>query len=175
MPLDDPASASYLRFERSGDPDEDIEHPIACHDTSVILGDANLVSCTGSGGPGNGASVFTIDPALGGSKEDPKWLYHKVTGGIALGHSSSFTWDGEVLVISHEPGGGSGANCEATDNPLERTFFYVDADTGASLGQFTIPRPQTNVENCTTHNYDIVPLRDRYVMVRPGTTSLGSP
>ena len=165
VPLDDPASASYLRFERSGDPDEDIEHAHSCHDTSVILGDANLVSCTGSGGPGNGASVFTIDPALGGSKEDPKWLYHKVTGGISLGHSSSFTWDGEVLVISHEPGGGSGANCEATDNPLERTFFYVDADTGASLGQFTIPRPQTNVENCTTHNYDIVPLRDRYVMV----------
>ena len=106
VPLDDPADASYLRFERSGDPDEDIEHSHSCHDTSVILGDANLVSCTGSGGPGNGASVFTIDPALGGSKEDPKWLYHKVTGGISLGHSSSFTWDGEVLVISHEPGGG---------------------------------------------------------------------
>ena len=54
VPLDDPASASYLRFERSGDPDEDIEHAHSCHDTSVILGDANLVSCTGSGGPGNG-------------------------------------------------------------------------------------------------------------------------
>ena len=27
--LDDPASASYLRFERAGDPDEDIEPPRA--------------------------------------------------------------------------------------------------------------------------------------------------
>jgi hypothetical protein len=44
-------------------------------------------------------------------------------------------------------------------------FFFVDARTGDSLGQFTIPRPQTNVENCTTHNYNVVPLRDRYVMV----------
>jgi len=167
VPLDDPASASYLRFERAGDPDEDIEHSHSCHDTSVILGDTNLVSCTGSGGPGNGASVFTMDPALGGSKEDPKWLYHKVTGGISLGHSSSFTWDGEVLVISHEPGGGSGANCEATDNPLERTFFFLDARTGESIGQFTIPRPQTNVENCTTHNYNVVPMKAGrgYVMV----------
>ena len=65
----------------------------------------------------------------------------------------------------HEPGGGSGANCEATDNPLERTFFFLDARTGDSLGQFTIPRPQTNVENCTTHNYNIVPTKKRYVMV----------
>ena len=70
-----------------------------------------------------------------------------------------------MIIVGHEPGGGSGANCEATDNPLERTFFYVDADTGASIGQFTIPRPQTNVENCTTHNYNTVPLRNRYVMV----------
>jgi hypothetical protein len=165
VPLDDPADASYLRFERSGDPDEDITHAHSCHDTSVILGDTNLVACTGSGGPGNGGSVFTIDPALGGSKEDPKWLYHKVTGGISLGHSASFTWDGEVLIIGHEPGGGSGANCEATDNPLERTFFFLDADTGDSIGQFTIPRPQTNVENCTTHNYNVVPTTKGYIMV----------
>jgi hypothetical protein len=165
VPLDDPASASYLRFEPAGDPDEDLEHRHSCHDTAVILGDANLVACSGAGGPGNGASVYTIDPALGGSKEDPKWLYHKVTGGISLGHSASFTWDGKVLIIGHEPGGGSGAECEATDDPLRRTFFYVDAATGASIGQFTIPRPQTNVENCTTHNYNVVPTNKRYVMV----------
>jgi hypothetical protein len=165
VPLDDPASASYLRFEPAGDPDEDLAHRHSCHDTAVILGDANLVACSGAGGPGNGASVYTIDPALGGSKEDPKWLYHKVTGGISLGHSASFTWDGQVLIIGHEPGGGSGAECEATDDPLRRTFFYVDAATGASIGQFTIPRPQTNVENCTTHNYNVVPTNKRYVMV----------
>jgi hypothetical protein len=168
VPLDDPSAASYLRFEAAGDPAGDPEeehHP--CHDTSVILGSTNLVACAGSASDtaGPGVNVFTIDPALGGSKEDPKWLYHKVTGGISLGHSAAFTWDGEVLVVGHEPGGGGGANCEATDNPLERTFFFLDADTGDSLGQFTIPRPQTNVENCTTHNYNIVPTKRGYVMV----------
>jgi hypothetical protein len=166
VPLADPASASYLRFEPAGDPDEDIEHRHSCHDTGVILGDTNMVACAGSGGPGNGASVYTMDPALGGSKEDPKWLYHKVTGGISLGHSAGFTWDGRILIVSHEPGGGSGANCEATDNPQERTWFFMDARTGASLGQFTMPRPQTNVENCTTHNWNVVPTTDgSYVMV----------
>jgi hypothetical protein len=164
VPLDDPASASYLRFEQAGDPMEEEHH--SCHDTAVILGDANLVACSGTaGGTNTGVNVFSIDPADGGSKEDPVWLYHKVTGGISLGHSASFTWDGEVLIVGHEPGGGGGAECEATDDPLRRTFFFLDARTGDSLGQFTIPRPQTNVENCTTHNYNVVPTDKRYVMV----------
>ncbi len=106
-----------------------------------------------------------MDPADGGSKEDPMFMYHKTTGGISLGHSASFTWDGAVIIVGHEPGGGSGARCEATDDPLERTFFYVDAETGDSIGQFTLPRPQTSVENCTTHNYNVVPTDKRYVMV----------
>ena len=169
VPLDDPASASFLRFVPAGDPTETAENHHPCHDTGVILGEANLVACAGSGNSGNvegpGVAVFTIDPAQGGAKDNPRFLYYKVTGGISLGHSASFTWDGEVIIVGHEPGGGSGAECDPTDNPLERTFFYVDADTGDSIGQFTIPRLQTNVENCTTHNYNVVPLRDRYVMV----------
>jgi hypothetical protein len=169
VPLDDPAATAFVRFVPAGDPTENVEMHHPCHDTSVILGDVNLVACAGSGNSGNvegpGAAVYTIDPAEGGSKENPKFLYYKVTGGISLGHSASFTWDGEVIIIGHEPGGGSGAECEATDDPLRRTFFFVDADTGASVGQFTIPRPQTNVENCTTHNYNVVPTDKRYVMV----------
>jgi hypothetical protein len=167
VPLDDPEDASYLRFEQAGDPEEDPEHAHSCHDTGYIGGDVNLVACAGRGGEaeGNGVNVFSTDPDDGGSKEDPAWLYTKNTGGISLGHSASFTWDGEVLIVGHEPGGGSGANCEATDNPLERTFFFLDARDGDSIGQFTIPRPQTSVENCTTHNYNVVPTKRGYVMV----------
>jgi hypothetical protein len=165
VPLSNPAAASYLRFEPSGDPGHPPEEHHSCHDTAVFTGDVNLVACAGSDPAGDGVNVFTTDPVQGGSLLDPKWLYFKETGGISLGHSASFTWDGEVLIVGHEPGGGSGARCEATDDPLERTFFFLDAPTGASIGQFTIPRPQTNVENCTTHNYNVVPLRDRYVMV----------
>jgi hypothetical protein len=165
VPLSNPAAASYLRFEPSGDPAHPPEEHHSCHDTAVFTGDVNLVACAGSDPAGDGVNVFTTDPAQGGSLVDPKWLYFKETGGISLGHSASFTWDGEVLIVGHEPGGGGGARCEATDDPLERTFFFLDAPTGASIGQFTIPRPQTAVENCTTHNYNVVPLRDRYVMV----------
>jgi len=45
-------------------------------------------------------------------------------------------------------------------------MFFYDADTGAKLGQWTLPRPQTETENCTIHNYNIVPLRSgRYIAV----------
>jgi hypothetical protein len=170
VPLDDPGAASFLRFVPAGDPTQDVEMHHPCHDTAVILGDVNLVACAGSGAVGTGAegpgaAVFTIDPAEGGSKDNPKFLYYHVTGATALGHSASFTWDGEVLVIGHEPGGGGGARCQQTSPVIERTFFFVDAETGDSLGEFAIPRTQTAVENCTTHNYNLVPTNKRYVMV----------
>ena len=169
VPLSAPEDAAFVRFVPAGDPDETAQMHHPCHDTSVILGDANLVACAGSGSVGNaegpGVAVFTVDPAKGGAKDDPRFLYYKVTGGISLGHSASFTWDGELIIVGHEPGGGGGARCQETSNPLERTFFFVDAETGASAGQFTLPRVQTNTENCTTHNFNVVPTDKRYVMV----------
>ena len=93
IPLDDPSDVSYVRFVPAGDPTEDVEMHHPCHDTAVILGDANLVACAGSGSVGNvegpGAAVFTIDPADGASKDNPQFLYYKVTGGISLGHSAA--------------------------------------------------------------------------------------
>jgi hypothetical protein len=111
IPLSNPAAASYLRFEPSGDPAHDPDEHHSCHDTAVFTGDVNLVACAGSDPAADGVNVFTTDPAQGGSLVDPKWLYFKETGGISLGHSASFTWDGEVLIVGHEPGGGSGARC----------------------------------------------------------------
>lgn len=47
-----------------------------------------------------------------------------------------------------------------------RACSVSDAHTGEKLGQWTLPRPQESVENCTIHNYDIVPMRDgSYVAV----------
>jgi hypothetical protein len=42
---------------------------------------------------------------------------------------------------------------------VHKSAFFYDADTGAKLGQWTLPRPQTAEENCTIHNYNAVPLR----------------
>jgi hypothetical protein len=133
----------------------------ACHDTGVILGSVNLAACAG----GNGFSVWSLDAADGGSLEDPQILYSQSVAGVSIGHSASFTWDGEVLIFGHEPGGGGQAQCQATSPEVNRTIFFFEARTGEALGSFVHARPQTATENCTWHNYNVVPTNNRYVLV----------
>lgn len=156
IPLADPASATFLRREPSGR---------SCHDTGVILGEVNLIACAG----GNGFTVWSFDPSIDapaeGSIEDPVQLYSRSITGVTIGHSAAFTWDGAVLIFGHEPGGGTQARCQATSSVVDRTLFFFEARTGTLLGEFLQPRPQTNLENCTWHNYNVVPTDKRYVMV----------
>ena len=155
VPLDDPAAASYLRFEPAGHEDEDLEEHHPCHDSAVILGDVMRLACAGV----PGAAVYSLEEEDGGSLEDPMFLYNVTTGGSGIGHSASFTWDGKYLIVGHEPGGGSGARCDAGDPPVERTFFFHNIESnevGPQVGRFVIPRLQTTTENCTTHNYNVV-------------------
>jgi hypothetical protein len=161
LPLDNPGSASHLRREPLMG-----EH--AAHDNGVILGDVNLLA-TASGHMSN---VFDIgdNATPGGSLEDPNLLYTIEEPGVdgvrGNWHSAALTWDGEVIIMGWEPGGGSLPECEATDPPVTKSMFFYDADTGAKLGQWTLPRPQSSAENCTIHNYNIVPLRSgRYIAV----------
>ena len=152
VPLDDPADASYLRFEPSGR---------SCHDTGVILGDAMMAACAG----GNGFTVWSLDPADGGSLVDPAQLYSQTVAGVTIGHTAAFTWDGEVLIFGHEPGGGAAPRCQATSSETDRSLFFFDAATGAQLGRILFPRPQTAAENCTWHNLNVVPTDKGYVLV----------
>ena len=134
----------------------------SCHDTGVILGDAMKVACAG----GNGVSSWTVDPAEGGSLQDPKLLYSRaIAAGVTIGHTAAFTWDGEVLIFGHEPGGGGQARCQATSAEVDRTLFFLNADTGDTVGTFLHPRPQSASENCTWHNVNVVPTDKRYVLV----------
>jgi hypothetical protein len=153
VPLDAPDEASLIRMEP-------LMHP--CHDMGIILGDAMMAACAG----GDGFDVFSLGGAKGGSLEDPQHLYHVVVPTVTIGHSAIFTWDGEVIIFGHEPSGGIAAECEATDPPEKKSAFFYDSDDGTFLGMWTLPRPQGPTENCTIHNYNVVPLRSgRYVLV----------
>jgi hypothetical protein len=167
VPLDDPGSASFLR-------NEPLTEAGAVHDNGVILGDANLLVSASH----DHANVFDIgdNQHPGGSLEDPEFMYTiqeegvcNVPGNPACNgnwHSAALTWDGEVIIMGWEPGGGTQAECEATDPDVKKSAFFYDADTGAKLGQWTLPRPQGPDENCTIHNYNVVPTRSgRYVLV----------
>jgi PA domain/LVIVD repeat len=151
VPLDDPAGAQKIRT---------VESMHTCHDIGVILGDAMRLACAG----GEGARIFSLDPADGASLDDPKLMHHFDIPGVTIGHSAAWSWDGEVLVFGHEPGGGTQARCQATSALVDRTLFFYDHE-GNQLGTFVHPRPQTATENCTWHNYNVVPTDKGRILV----------
>ena len=164
VPLDDPGSASIIRLEP-------LEEADACHDSAVILGDVMKLACASH----DHANVFSLGGPDGGSLEDPEFLYTVSEPGVCNEpgnpacngnwHSAAFTWDGDVLILGWEPGGGSLPECETTDPDVKKSWFFYDASDGSKLGQFVLPRPQTATENCTIHNYNVVPTDKRYVLV----------
>ena len=165
VPLADPGAAFLLRREPLDGPTNPAVTP-GCHDAGVIRGDVNLAVCASA----DTTNVFSIGAPRGGTLEDPQFLYSIREPGVdglqGRWHSAAHTWDGEVIILGWEPGGGAAPECEASDPPVKKSMFFYDADTGAKLGQWTLPRPQSSEENCTVHNYNIVPLRSgRYVAV----------
>ncbi|HZA80429.1 MAG TPA: hypothetical protein VFC13_03025 [Actinomycetes bacterium] len=165
VPLDNPAAASLSnRAALAGPADPTVR--TGCHDAGVLRGSVNLAVCASA----DTTNVFSIGAPRGGSIENPRFLYTiqepGVDGHRGRWHSASLTWDGQVIVLGWEPGGGAAPECEATDPPVTKSMFFYDAGTGAKLGQWTLPRPQSAEENCTIHNYNIVPVRSgRYVAV----------
>jgi len=165
VPLDNPGAAELInRVALAGPADPTVR--TGCHDAGVIRGSVNLAVCASA----DTTNVFSIGAPRGGTIEEPRFLYTiqepGVDGHRGRWHSASTTWDGKVIVLGWEPGGGAAPECEATDPPVTKSMFFYDAATGAKLGQWTLPRPQTAAENCTIHNYNIVPLRSgRHVAV----------
>jgi hypothetical protein len=151
VPLDDPGSAHLIRR---------VDSMHTCHDIGVILGDAKRLACAG----GEGARIFSLDRADGASLDNPRLMHHFDIPGVTIGHSAAWSWDGEVLVFGHEPGGGTQARCQASSALVDRTLFFYDHE-GNQLGTFVHPRPQTELENCTWHNYNVVPTDKARILV----------
>jgi hypothetical protein len=159
IPLDNPAGAFLVR---------EVAGEMMCHDIGVIMGDVMKAACAGH----HGLQVYDIS-----TLDDPAFLYMVDVndvfgyapgdpGFISIGHSAVFTWDGEVIVFGHEPGGGVQARCQEGQPETDRSAMFFRAEDGEFLGLWTLPRPQGPDENCTIHNYNMVPLPSgRYVMV----------
>ena len=164
VPLANPTAASYVRFEPAGR---------SCHDSSVILGDAMLAACAGSGTAGPGLTVWSVGGTAGGSLTDPAELYQVNVSNTTTGHTAAFSWDGEVAILGTEPGGGSSPRCQpvgtvigtVTQTAEMKSLFFYNARTGAPLGRWTLPRNQSATENCTVHNLNVVPTAKRRVLV----------
>ena len=155
-----PATGAVSAFEIPDNPAR------ACHDTGVILGSVMKAACAGH----VGISLWSIGGTDGGSLTEPEFLWSRTFEGVTIGHSAAFTWDGKYIVFGHEPGGGGQAQCQATSPDVNKTLFFLDASDSSTVGTLVMPRPQTATENCTWHNYNVVPLRKqgakaRYVLV----------
>jgi hypothetical protein len=153
VPLDDPEDAQVINK---------VDSMHTCHDIGIILGNARRLACAGGGG----ARIFSLDQRDGGSLEEPMLMHHFDIPGVTIGHSASWSWDGEVLIFGHEPGGGNLARCQTTPPTalVDRTLYFYDHE-GNQLGTFIHPRPQTALENCTWHNYNVVPTKRGRILV----------
>lgn len=78
-------------------------------------------------------------------------------------HSSTYTWDGKIIVWGDEAGGGGEARCTDTESTQGRFWFTRNVSLRL-LGSFKIPRPQSG--NCTAHNMNVVPVTEerRYLL-----------
>ena len=148
--MSDPTDATYVKQAPAGR---------QCHDNTVFLNGADSrASCSG----GNGITMFkfdaTIDPTLPGGIENPIVMWNQPLG-VGTGHSAAFSYDGKTVVFGHEPGGGVAAQCQTSSSVLNRSLFFLNTETGATISTLQHPRFQDATENCTWHNFNTVPTK----------------
>jgi hypothetical protein len=181
IPLNNPGGIRLIRREPLAGPADPLVRT-GCHDVGVIRLNVNKAACASA----DTINVWDIgtNGTPGGSLTDPELLFTITEPGVGAStssdpncpnctgrwHSATFTWDGQVIAAGWEPGGGLQAECESTDPDVDKSMFFYNANTGAKLGQWVLPRGQDGTngveENCTIHNYNVVPMRnDRYIVV----------
>jgi hypothetical protein len=157
--ISDPSNVTFIKRAEHGRTGN------SCHDNNVLLNVGGTTTGYAMCAGGNGLAMFKFDMALDaaapGGVENPTLLWSKSMG-ITTGHSGSFTYDGKYLIFGHEPGGGSAARCQESSTVAERTLFFLDPLTGDTKGTMLHPRPQNSRENCTWHNFNVVPTKAGY-------------
>jgi hypothetical protein len=139
-----------------------------CHDVSVYEGMKRLY---GACRP-NMILWDITDPV------NPVQLHDQQYPGITGWHSATMSWNGQLLFAGWEPGGGTQPRCQATGAPLSnppatgnvqtdamKTIFAFRASDGVLVGRWILPQEQSDQENCTIHNINVVPHPHRHVIV----------
>jgi hypothetical protein len=165
VPLADPASAAVVTEPRV--PQNDYRNTpgfLGCHDISVFTAiDRAAAACMGEG------QIWDIsDPAR------PQTIARIHNPNVEFFHSATFTWDGSTVLFGDEAGGGTSPRCREQDpDTLGAIWIYDvgsldtmdDTTVEPALSHFKIPRVQGDVARCTMHNFNVLPLEDRYVAV----------
>jgi hypothetical protein len=163
VPLDDPESASVVSEPRYP---QNVYRDgwNGCHDISVYMAIRRAASaCMGEG------QIWDIS-----NLEHPRTIARVHNPNVEFFHSATFSWDGKTVIFGDEAGGGTGPRCRAQDpNTLGALWFYDlesldimdDLNAEQPLSHWKVPRIQGDLPNCTMHNFNTLPLRNRNVLV----------
>src|SRR6266545_7229722 len=154
--LSDPAAAHVISKPKITGPVFDLGPPfdptIGCHDVSVFLElHVAAAACLSEG------QYWDISDPV-----HPKTLEatHVDNPDIEIWHSSSFTWDGKVVIWGDESESGS---CNTADEADGRVWFYRLSAPTTPAGSFLIPRMQAG-DYCSAHLFNVVPVTGRYLL-----------
>jgi hypothetical protein len=185
IPLNNPAAAEW--YGRAENPSGR-----ACHDITVYMIDKNRAVCSGSWPTNNilgnhGFSYWSMDAADGGSLANPVLLYERDISrvnnqtvsdanenGATLGHTSSFSWDGKILLWSSEPGGGINSNCEESDSDETREMYFLSAELGQLKGKWTTPTQSADESCASVHIMQSIPTMNGRDVMTSGTYMAGT-
>jgi hypothetical protein len=125
-----------------------------CHDITVFMAiDLAAASCESEG------QFWDIsDPANPGTLTPIARIDNP---SVNYWHSAEFTWDGQYVVFDDETFASHGCSPSATTG---RVWIFRVSD-GALMSSFMTPRSLGSGFYCGSHNGNIVPTTDRYLLV----------
>jgi hypothetical protein len=102
---------------------------------------------------------------------DPDCHTHIDNESVEIWHSSTLTWDGEILLFGDEHAGALAHGCDSDAETFGNIWFYRNVSPGTPsaplLGRYMTPRSQPLTEYCTMHNFNVIPVNqnNRYIGV----------
>ena len=121
-----------------------VEPFFACHDITVLSpNETAAAACLSQG------QLWDISDPLA-----PRVTADIDTTGVDIWHSAAFTPDGKYVTFGDEYFG-------TPKEPYGALWTYAVADPSTALSHYRIPRDEPS----TYHNFNFVPLADRYVLV----------
>ena len=152
----------------------DVSPAIGCHDVTVFpKKDMAAAACISEN------QLWDIE-----DRKNPEILAHiPLPAGMQIAHSSAFTWDGKKAIFSDEYGGaaGGGGCTGEEDSTVGAMFFYdiTDPSNPVLEGNHSLPRippfdeNETRTFRCTTHNYNVLPMKKRGKYVAASSYYMG--
>jgi len=146
VPLKNPAAARVIATP-------DVSPAVGCHDVTVFTGRRLAAAACISE-----TQLWDLSDPV-----NPQVIGRIVNPAINIHHTTTFSWDGDTIVIGDELGGAAVApGCLDGDAhvPIGALWFYDVSQPATPVlrGSYSIPQQEASAL-CTAHNFNTVPTR----------------